>query len=76
MTTYTTQGSVRGSCGHSHRTVSSALRCLQRDQHACVLVGGYSDRAVISSDGSLERETALIDDDDEYAEAQMAMLGL
>lgn len=53
MTTYYTQGSVRGRCGHTHRTLSGAIRCLDRDLAGCKSQGGYSDRSVYRSDGEL-----------------------
>lgn len=45
-TLYTTWGSVRSDCGHEHRTMDAAERCLERDQRACRRLGGgaYSDR--------------------------------
>lgn len=43
---YTTRGSVRGGCGHLHRTADAARACLQRDQRGCERQGGYSDRGV------------------------------
>ena len=49
-TTYTTAGSVRGHCGHHHRTVAAAVRCLQADQSCCRTLRGYSDRQVIPVD--------------------------
>jgi hypothetical protein len=49
-TTYSTHGSVRGSCGHEHRSVEAAARCLRKDMADCVSVGGYSDRSVVASD--------------------------
>ena len=49
---YTTRGSVRGSCGHEHRSLEAAVACLQRDQHGCSRAGGYSDRRVVRSDGA------------------------
>jgi hypothetical protein len=51
---YTCVCSVRGWCGHNHRTLSGAVRCVQRDQSACRgLPGGncYSDRKVVRKDG-------------------------
>lgn len=51
MTTYTTSGDVRGECGHQHRTLSGAVRCLESDQRGCESQGGYSDRHIIDSDG-------------------------
>lgn len=43
---YRTIGSVRGDCGHHHRTLSGAARCLRRDEAGCASQGGYSDRSV------------------------------
>ncbi len=52
MTTYTTRGSVRGSCGHNHRTLKAAEKCIQADQARCRSQGGYSDRVtLVVSDG-------------------------
>lgn len=51
MTTYTTKGSVRGSCGHNHRTISAACKCAAEDMAACQKQGGYSDRSVCRTDG-------------------------
>lgn len=47
MAHYTTKGSVRGCCGHRHRTVETAARCLDRDILDCRRAGGYSDRNVV-----------------------------
>lgn len=69
MTTYTTIGSVRGSCGHTHRTYGGAMACLRRDQARCAAVGGYSDRHVASSDGSLEAEYETLTDDEQTERA-------
>jgi len=49
--TYTTKGPVRGSCGHNHRTIATACKCMQRDQSGCRSQGGYSDREVVRADG-------------------------
>jgi hypothetical protein len=53
-TTYTTHGSVRGGCGHTHRTLDATERCRQRDADECASLGGgaYSDRQVVHSDMS------------------------
>ena len=54
MTTYTTNGSVCGSCGHAHRTVRAAVECLERHQRAVMAANGpssYSDRTVWRTDG-------------------------
>ena len=53
MTTYEATGSVRGSCGHKHRTIAGAEACRQRDADQCGSLGGgaYSDREVCRTDG-------------------------
>jgi hypothetical protein len=51
-TAYTCKGSVRGSCGHVHRTLSGASQCCKRDRRACKKQGGYSDRDVRNADGT------------------------
>ena len=43
---YTCRGSVRGGCGHRHRTLEGAARCCAADQRGCARQGGYSDRRV------------------------------
>lgn len=53
--TYTTVGSVRGCCGHCHRSYEAAERCLARDRRGCHRQGGYSDRRVVLV--THERET-------------------
>lgn len=52
-TTYHANGSVRGSCGHKHKTIAAAQACARRDQSACASLGGgsYSDRSVCRTDG-------------------------
>lgn len=51
---YITQGDVRGRCPHNHRTISGAVRCLERDQVRCRQQGGYSDRNIYRMpDGAL-----------------------
>ena len=50
MKTYSTYGSVRGSCGHRHTTEAAALQCLERDQRGCSRQGGYSDRHIVEVD--------------------------
>jgi hypothetical protein len=52
--TYTTNGSVCGSCGHAHRTIAAAVRCIQKHQRDIESANGsrsYSDRAVWRTDG-------------------------
>ena len=57
---YTTYGSVRGQCGHTHATPGDAQWCLERDRRGCEGSGGYSDRQVaeIGADGLLYRSVA------------------
>jgi hypothetical protein len=45
--TYRCVGDVRGWCGHNHRTVDGAIRCLDRDQCGCESHRGYSDREIV-----------------------------
>jgi len=55
--TYTTIGSVRGCCGHKHRTIEAAVDCIKRDQSGCRSQGGYSDREVRYAGGAELRES-------------------
>lgn len=43
---YETIGSVRGNCGHHHKTIEAAQRCIDRDMVGCKSQGGYSDRFI------------------------------
>lgn len=63
--TYTTDGEIRGCCGHSHRTLGGALRCLREDQEGCRRQGGWSDREVMRKlpNGKLEPITDRDDDE-------------
>ena len=45
--TYSVSGSVRGDCGHKHRSIKTARRCYLRDHKGCQSQGGYSDRTTI-----------------------------
>jgi hypothetical protein len=47
VTYYTTRGSVRGGCGHKHRSIDTAAKCVKRDMGGCQSQGGYSDRSVV-----------------------------
>lgn len=51
MATYTNRGSVRGECGHRHRTIRAALACQERDDRGCRSQGGHSDRFLVRTDG-------------------------
>jgi hypothetical protein len=48
---YTVSGVIRGSCGHRHRNLYTALKCLIRDRSGCASQGGFSDRWVTRSNG-------------------------
>ncbi len=63
MNRYTCIGSVRGCCGHKHRSLKTAARCLDRDIKGCRKQGGYSDRYVRFVDGSRldEAQSAKVD---------------
>ena len=58
---YHASGSVRGSCGHQHRSIETAERCRRRDAAACASLGGgaYSDRVVLRTDGEPLEEAEL-----------------
>jgi len=61
MRKYRAFGSVRGACGHAHRTLAGAHACAARDGRACSSLrgGAYSDRYVQASDGSPLTEAEL-----------------
>lgn len=48
---YTTKGSVRGCCGHKHRSLKTAFICITKDTNGCNSQGGYSDRYIQRLDG-------------------------
>jgi len=55
--TYSTDGNVRGDCGHAHKTIYAAYLCAQRDGDGCQRQGGYSDRTrLVVRQGQLEVE--------------------
>jgi len=70
MTTYTTHGSVRGGCGHQHRTMAAAVRCLQSDQEGCRQQRGYSDRSVRVIEGDYQMVARVADDSDDDNESK------
>jgi hypothetical protein len=64
---FSAEGSVRGACGHHHRTAGAAETCRLRDGDVCASLGGgaYSDRnQVVRSDGA-----SLTPDDEASVEA-------
>jgi hypothetical protein len=53
MTYYTTEGSVRGCCGHRHLTEDAADSCIRKDDRECKQACGpsaYSDRMTVRED--------------------------
>lgn len=52
---YVCDGSVRGTCGHMHKTLDSAKRCLDRDSDGCASQGGYSDRSIYAIERGVMR---------------------
>jgi len=44
---FSTYGSVRGCCGHRHKSRAAAEKCLANDQAGCKSQGGYSDREIV-----------------------------
>lgn len=56
---YSARGDIRGDCGHRHRTLSGAYRCLQRDRDGCAQQGGYSDRHIVDQAGDRVSDTHL-----------------
>lgn len=68
---YTTDGDIRGCCGHKHRSIDTAIRCLTADSDGCASQGGYSDRTVVRHDG-----TPLTDDEQEWIDALVEAIGV
>lgn len=53
--TYTTTGSVTGDCGHQHRSLDAAHRCLinhGKDIKRQCGPQSYSDRSIVQGDGT------------------------
>ena len=71
---YTTRGPVRGTCGHRHRSIETAAKCVLRDGRDCRSLGGgaYSDRRVVAVEAGAERE--LTGDEFERYENEIAFL--
>jgi len=78
MTQYTTNGSIRGSCGHRHRTIKAAVRCLAAERRRCNRARGYSDREVIRVDGAALNHEELIElaAEDSLTEAEIRVIEL
>ena len=62
---YTTDGSLRGRCGHQHKTIEKAAQCLDDDEAWCRAQGadGHTDRRIVVIDSRKRREL----NDDERA---------
>lgn len=50
--TYTTRGSVRGTCGQIYSDITEAYDAVEEDHKHCKAQGGYSDRQVVRTDGA------------------------
>lgn len=66
---YEAIGSVRGSCGHHHRSVRTAQDCAERDQSGCASQGGYSDRHAHLIEDGVDQGRVEEDVDDIHARA-------
>lgn len=55
---YTTIGPLRGRCGHQHKTIESAVKCLDEDEAWCRErgVGGHTDRRIVVLGAGPKRE--------------------
>src|SRR5690606_24414145 len=55
---FITQGVLRGRCGHSHKTMEGAARCLIQDELGCQAQGGdgHPDRRIFVGGGGTRRE--------------------
>lgn len=60
---YTTEGPLRGPCGHKHGNIESAIDCVDADEALCVTRGGHTDRRIFVVGSGIKREL----DDDERA---------
>lgn len=65
---YVAHGSIRGSCGHKHRSIATAQACCDRDQAACGSLGGgaYSDRSVAPVENGRFRELTIVEQEELY----------
>jgi hypothetical protein len=62
---YTTHGNVRGTCGHSHQNIRTAVNCQIRDSNYCRKQGGYSDRIVVVNDFDCYGNPKKLDDNEQ-----------
>jgi hypothetical protein len=53
---YTTEGPLRGRCGHKHKDIESAVDCLDSDEAVCVARGGHTDRQIFVVGRGVKRE--------------------
>lgn len=60
---YTTEGPRRGRCGHQHKSIPSALECLDADEAWCQQRGQHTDRRIFALGNRQRREL----DDEERA---------
>lgn len=65
---YYLKGSVRGHCGHQHRTLSGLARCMRQDSNGCSRQGGYSDRRPVAVVDGEHIPLGALPEMDEYAQ--------
>lgn len=53
---YTSNGPVRGACGHKHKDLESAVECWANDETICRRRGGHTDRKLLVIEGGAKRE--------------------
>ncbi len=69
---YTTEGVLRGRCGHHHKKLESAVDCLDADESRCVSLGGHTDRKIFAVGPGVKRE---LNDEERRAVAVHRLLG-
>jgi hypothetical protein len=52
----TTLGPLRGSCGHKHKDLESAVGCWAKDEAVCAARGGHTDRQIFAVERGGRRE--------------------
>lgn len=53
---YTTEGALRGKCGHKHKSIDGAIDCLDADEAVCLTRGGHTDRKILAIGPGFKRE--------------------
>ena len=71
---YTSEGALRGPCGHKHKDLESSVECLANDEALCRRRGGHTDRKILVIEGGARRE--LSPPELEFVRSYMARSGL